>query len=571
MKFLDYEKIIRNNYPVLIDSYVRQYGEEYRKRIEEVLEKVKYCFYATPVTISEYILRRRNEDFFKAVIEFYNDNNIDISNIFIDEDEFVVNDDKVKRLTEIFFPWVLSSKKDNRVEGLYLFDERLDGLDFDNEITKDRIVLLKKFLKMDESLDDWDYYNSSKYREDCLFMRKILDNFLNYYDKYCSDDYSELWEYGKKLEEDIYKAGLKYEKEFMIEIKDYLCDEDLSLIESGQDFDVRDLKDYRIFFDECLEENKMTFSEGPLYYFSEKYDFLLLSDETDTKMKEEIVQMRLNFLRYQGYDVNLLEGMDLYCDWSEIDCLKDFIVDKNLLEEILEQKEIFVNKFNYEAAKMSVINDYDLLEADPEIDTIIDSNGHSCCICVRDDFDLNNFTSIVCLCPFDDIYNLFDIAIDHELRHAIETYLWEKENGYVIKIGSYIGDLSSDFLSSISLFSAYNEVVTEKLSVEACRERWERGQFIFSDKFALMTIYPLAVYDYCFENFDILYDGLEDVIIDAQISDDIDKVYALFGKEDLEIIDSSLEDFSSDVKDEFMVIRDKALKKRGLAPKVKKL
>ena len=68
MKFLDYEKIIREHYPMLIESYVRQYGETYRKRITEVLDRAKYCIFVTPSNIKEYVERKSSEDYMKAIL-----------------------------------------------------------------------------------------------------------------------------------------------------------------------------------------------------------------------------------------------------------------------------------------------------------------------------------------------------------------------------------------------------------------------------------------------------------------------------------------------------------------------
>lgn len=569
MKFLDYEKIIRDNYPILIESYIKQYGEEYREHIVDALERVKYCFYATPVTIGEYINRKRNEDFFKAVIDFYDEDDICTSDIFIDEDELVINDEKVKFITETLFPWVFYGKNDDKIEGLFLFDEKFNDLDFDNYITKDRIILLKKFFKKDLDESDYDYYKNGNYEKDCLFMNKILNIFLKYYDMYCSDDYFELWEYGRNLKKDMYNVGLKYEKEFMIAIKEYLCDCDGAVIDSGIDFDVRALKDYYVFFDKDFVESSVAFSEGPIDFFSDNYTDILLSSSSSVEEKEEIVKMRLDFLRLQGIDVSFLEDIDLYCDWYQIDCLKEYLMDKEMLEDVLCYKSMFVDKYNYEIAKLSVINDYDLLETDPEIETIIDSNGHSCSLYVRDDFLADKPISMVCLCPFNDTYNLFDVAIDHELRHAIETRIKEKENGYIVKIGTNIVELSSEFSDSKSFWTLYNEIITEKLSVEACFDRWRNGQFIFSDKFALKTIYPLSVYEYCFQNFDILYDEFRKDIIDTQISSDFDNVYNVFSKEELEVIDSSMDILTDDTKDKFSLIRDKVCERRKV--KIKKL
>ena len=95
MEFLDYEKIIRDNYPIMIESYVKQYGEEYREHITSVLNRAKYCIFESPLTISEYVKRKINEDFMKAILDSYVCLGIDISNIKIDEEGFIFDDKKI--------------------------------------------------------------------------------------------------------------------------------------------------------------------------------------------------------------------------------------------------------------------------------------------------------------------------------------------------------------------------------------------------------------------------------------------------------------------------------------------
>lgn len=566
MKFLDYEKIIRDNYPLLIEGYVEDYGEEYREHIVDVLNRVKFCFYATPVTISEYLHRKRNEDFFKAVIDFYANYGIDISKIAIDEDELVFYDDKIKKFTYSLFPWLKDGKYKDEVQGLFCFEDEYDCLEFDDSITKKRIILLESISNKNHNLSYYDYYNSDDYKNDCCVMKELLSSFKKYFEKYCNDDYSELVEYGKRLEEQFYEIGMKHEKEFILDICDYLCDEDLNVVESGEEFDVKSLIDYSVLFDTTLSNEDICFSEGPVDFFSVVYDNVLLDEKADPALKKEIVMMRLRFIKHHGFDIDKLNIEDLYCDWWSIDEFKDYIPDKKLVEEVLNIKKIYVDLYNFETSKLAIINNHDLADDDPEIETIVDSNGHSSSLYVRDDFDSSNPICVVCLCPFNDTYNLFDVAVDHELRHAIETKIKEFPDGYLLKVGTDISKLNKNFDDSLEEFVLYNETVVEKLSVERCRKRWMEGKFIFSDKFALMTIYPLATYDYCFRNFDILYNEFKDEMVDAQISDDYDKIFSLFPRDVLTRINSILDISTDEVKREMVNIRNNALK-----TKVKKI
>lgn len=50
----DYDKIIQDNKEALIDSYVKQYGEKYRKQIETKFEQIRFCLFVTPDRLSIY-------------------------------------------------------------------------------------------------------------------------------------------------------------------------------------------------------------------------------------------------------------------------------------------------------------------------------------------------------------------------------------------------------------------------------------------------------------------------------------------------------------------------------------
>ena len=116
------------------------------------------------------------------------------------------------------------------------------------------------------------------------------------------------------------------------------------------------------------------------------------------------------------------------------------------------------------------------------------------------DINYEKIIPIICISPLNGDYSLFDIALDHELRHAIEMSIKKKKNSYLIKMGTDISEVDFNFDSLKSDFTNYNERVTQKLSIEACRERWMKGQFIFSDPYSLINTFasPLdndALYD----------------------------------------------------------------------------
>jgi len=121
MMFLDYEKVIRENYPILIESYVKQYGEEYREYIVSVLENVKYCFFVTPDGIFDYVERKTKEDYIKAILDSFVEVGIDISGIRIYEKYLEFEDNNIGDFSLALFP-DLKNLKDIKEKGIFAFD-----------------------------------------------------------------------------------------------------------------------------------------------------------------------------------------------------------------------------------------------------------------------------------------------------------------------------------------------------------------------------------------------------------------------------------------------------------------
>lgn len=536
MKFLDYEKIIRDHYPMLIESYVRQYGESFRKRIAEVLDRAKYCIFVTPSNIKEYVERKSSEDFIKAILDTYSEIGIDIDSFEIDEDSLVFNDEKLGVLTGALFP-NLTSRENFKKSGLFSFDSSYDSLGIEDEMIIERMVMLEKLNKKDPNISYEEYYNIEDYKDACLgynYILSVLKEKLNYW----VEDYTELLNYADEIDQAVLVIGRELEKQYMISVKDYLSKHDQELINSGC-FSLNDLECYSIFFDKELEDDEYCFSDGPIDYFLDSYTEDLLNPEVSRKEKDVIVKMRFKYLEHRGFDTSKLKVSDLFCDWYKRADLVDYLPNKEDLKSIVEHKDRFSVEFEYKCAKLCVINDYDLRIDDVEIETILDEDGHSCSVnCHDEKIDPKKFSCVICLNPFMDTYNLFDIAIDHELRHAIEMRMKKSEKRIVLKTGCDIAIFDNKFENGRSLYTDINERITQRLSVDATVDRWLRGEFIFSDKYALLTTYPLSVYDLDFDNLDIIFEPFRDKIIQAQISSNFRKMYETIPKCELKRINS---------------------------------
>jgi len=353
MKFLDYEKIIRDNYPVLIESYVKQYGEEYREHITSTLEHLKFCFFVTPYNIVEYVKKKQIEDYLKAILDSFEELGLDISNINLTEDCLEVANEQAKKLINIYFP-DLSLEK-----GIFSFKSEYDLLDWDNPIIIERLRVLEAINKKSKDISDKDYIKSYEYQSNCLLMQKELEIFERNFDKWCQD-YDEILNYAFELNESILQLGRNLEKEYLIEIKEYLSKKDQDLINSGKDFEVSDLEGYKIYFDLELLDESDCFSDGPIDYFNQEYTNKLLDGKISSEEKEKILNMRLQYLERIGFDINSLEGKDLYCDWNQLDYLKNYLPNKDYLQMISALKQEKIDLFKYECAKLCIINGYEL-------------------------------------------------------------------------------------------------------------------------------------------------------------------------------------------------------------------
>ena len=161
-----------------------------------------------------------------------------------------------------------------------------------------------------------------------------------------------------------------------------------------------------------------------------------------------------------------------------------------------------------------------------------------------------------------DTYNLFDIAIDHEMRHAIEMRMKKIDGKIHLKTGCDLTLFDSKLENGQDNFTDLNERITQRLSVESTNDRWKKGQFIFSDKYALKTLYPCSIYDYDFDNLDIIFIPFKDEIIKAQISPSFTKIFETIPKRDLRKIDSLITDHSTSSIRRLKAIRRKLMKRK---------
>ena len=254
MEFLNFEKIIRDNYPILVESYVEQYGEKYRKHIVSTLNRMKYCFFVTPSDLVEYVSQKVNEDYMRAIINSYLELGVDISAIGVDEEGFTFENDHIGALTKALFPH-LDDVKELYLSGIFAFSDDYDDVDINDPVFKERIEMLEKLNLKDPNLAVDNY---AKYVKTFKKVLKIVQANIN---KYCDNNYDEFLNYADELESKIAESTYKYQREFFLKIKDYLCEEDREKLESDDNYDYRKLRDYPLYFEDELEDDDEFFDD----------------------------------------------------------------------------------------------------------------------------------------------------------------------------------------------------------------------------------------------------------------------------------------------------------------------
>ena len=216
MKFIDYEKRIRDSFPILIESYVSQYGEKYREHITSTLEKVKFCIYANPYNITKYLDRKEVDDYMKAVLDTCSEIGLDISKITLVDDKMQIRDEKLSLFIETLFGDI------NTPKGLLAFDEKYNFLDAEDFIVQERMKVLEFFRFKDAKTDTNTYMCADDYDKYYKIIKELLQIFKSKLKQYNDIDYDELYQFAKKIDGDMNDLVPIFQKRFFNLIKDYL-------------------------------------------------------------------------------------------------------------------------------------------------------------------------------------------------------------------------------------------------------------------------------------------------------------------------------------------------------------
>ena len=126
------------------------------------------------------------------------------------------------------------------------------------------------------------------------------------------------------------------------------------------------------------------------------------------------------------------------------------------------------------------------------------------------------FDSVVYYSPYNTLFGNEDIILDHEIRHAIES---EIINEREYKSGLSISNLSFRRIEKPHKTNGhFNEIMTQKMSLESTRRRYNDGIYIYSNK-DFINVTTSTGYDKYIPLFDEIVDEkLYKELVDARIN-----------------------------------------------------
>lgn len=498
---------LREKFPLLIESYVEDYGEKYRDRITDVINNTKFLFYINPSGADEDLLIVSDTLDRIALFKFLKRLGFSKEELEIDlKDNMLLfkNKDVNKFVTSLFDFVYLNSNGDyvNNYRGIYSFLTE----DSNYDILCERMKVLNRLGIINICEEDYyEFKQSDLYRHLCTVYGRIANIALEYAREanYKYDNFATVYNsiYDKLLE-----LKEKFMRQSLIQLLPILPEVDRKIIEENPNFNIEDIMTAELIFDVSAKNNPMCdFGEGML--------------ESDSLLKEKC---------------------------------------RDIYDRIMDVLGKFEDLYIEEASKYMMLDgDIKNLWAD-ELDSLFD-------------YECGGYFSFY----YDDAYKHFiminlyasyigmdiDSIIDHEIRHAIES---------TIKVDEDITQMSGNRFSIIDgdymcvYLENFNEAYTDFLSIEACKRRWERGEYIFSPQVYSKEMFGSdeeigTEYSKWFSNLDIIISGYEDIIRESRMQPNNDLLYELLPLDDWDKIDELLPLDTEETKEEL----------RGFAKKMK--
>lgn len=489
----------------LIDSYIEDYGEEYRQKIEHVINNVKFCFFSSFDTIKYYLSLDISKDFQQATIAFLKEIGVDTTSCYTYKYELKTSDKNLETFLKKLFPYGIGMCINN-----YHYINKLGIFSF---LDEDNIKLNKERAKIVESMEE--KYNKEihtclKYIAEVAKKHcdRVNEKYKNTYDKLHSKQQEK-----KKITRK-YTNLLVYKAANILNLKEYDA-----LISYSKDIDtILDEDIIEIFAPDVTED--------------------LIDNTLPLGEREEIYNKRLKYLELIGISEHLNQDILLNNDWTKIETLRNIIPSRETISQYLNLKSDIFNLYQKELAYHRIQNNFKLTDYNMYDVVEFILNDIACCGFLPI-VDSNNqlIENII-------IFNLdmppYDVNLDHELRHAIETNIIPVDDSkHIKKVGLSLGYYNnSDCIKAE--YDNVAEIMTQLLSKTAVKKRMDKGLCII--KMPPNDFYEdeISAYDNMIPYLKTVYDSNPEGIKKALISSNINDIFEVIDKNDLEVLDNIL-------------------------------
>ena len=573
-KLLNCEEVFIKSIPIFMEAFIKYYGEDCRKEIEEKFSKAKFIAYLTNDDIDT-ILREYGDNKTEELMEkFIANHNLKFTKkeLLSYCNSFDYSDDTmIKKIIDLIYA---SKIIDN------LTQEKL------NEISTTRIIpeeykdmpqWLKNQILYSGDLERVKYSFQINYDEIEPYLEKINPDISSFKGLIERPEFIELYNlkdaYNQMIVE--YNEAKKQFEEFYLE-KERISNVRYKIVkECYRDYIKENLdlipEDKRTGLDEFLEDSEKVYQldnyikntlGGYLYAtldiesFSSEQEDILNNPDTPEWQINSIKASRIKFFKNQGFDLG--DDYETYLHNEEI---QKILPDMKRLDQLLVCREkhfTFVDEEVVRQTKryqklISEIDSLNLLDKDIPINpslykikgTFVSPNV----VKTPAGYELFSLVAINCGSLWEDC---IDHNIVHELNHLFELHLNNvMENTYEALCGwdtlvENINQASVDNSTSVESkrsYELFNEIINEIIAQEICEIMQNDNIHVFGDE-KNSKIKNVTSYEHSMFLIKDFYNEYKDKIIESRRNGRIDIIYNEVGKENFDELNSLFEVFN---------------------------
>lgn len=592
LRFIEGNEEIKKAIPLFIESFVKFYGEDRRKEIEDKFTNLLAVGFQTPECIGRGLLKLETRKTKELLNKVFSGTNINLEEVlkhenFKNKDAMYLN--YLFKLTELH-----RLGKEGRKEKFYneVYEELKEEFNMTieeyEELHKtkqipERLQNLPIWTKnsilhsVDETTVEKDYkrlFINSKYLLEQLIPGINEDNFEELLNNEIIEELmSKKDEFEAAYEEfKIYIETLKpyYEEKERIDKNTKELEKKLYLEYVTENIDL---------FPEDKKEEVMNFVDGKTKFFEGNIQKIVgysinshsfiedFSEEADNKLKENdpkdwkintIKENRVKYFKIMGLDLG--DDYEAYANSPEAQRL---IPSKERIKKFIDGKNGYINRYNNAYYTMparhkkivSEVENADLANKDTEINARLYTWGNTCVMpnIIKTANGYKIFPILaVNFSNFDS--DVIDHYIVHELNHIMELSLglvgekeyeatcgWDTMTETMEEIKEQVNTLEERVIRPYELF---NEIINEMIAKEISQIMHDNGIYIFDDPSNSRYMYTTSYEESTFLVKDF-FDEFRDTIIKSRSNGNIQLIFDEVGKENFDALNELFHIFNS--------------------------